>query len=183
MRLVFWAIAAATDYGTGLIRILVQAHPNRVTLLAGKIAALSIFTLLATTVTTLVVVVFARPLPPGRHAEHPRGRRKQPARLGRHIRASRALRRRRRHCVARGVPHPRHRLLAEPARSRAFGSVSARRSRARRRSHRRQQSMEPSGRKRSQLVANAMVRRGSTVRVRQRASAFSLLRHRFRFQT
>jgi hypothetical protein len=59
---VLWAIAAATDYGTGLIRILVQAHPNRVTLLAGKIAALSIFTLLATTVTTLVVVVFARPL-------------------------------------------------------------------------------------------------------------------------
>lgn len=62
MLLVFWAIAAATDYGTGLIRILVQAHSNRVTLLAGKIAALSIFTLLATTVTTLVVVVFARPL-------------------------------------------------------------------------------------------------------------------------
>lgn len=60
--LVLWAIAAATDYGTGLIRILVQAHPNRVTLLASKIAALSIFTLLATTVTTLVVVVFARPL-------------------------------------------------------------------------------------------------------------------------
>ena len=26
--LVLWAIAAATDYGTGLIRILVQAHPN-----------------------------------------------------------------------------------------------------------------------------------------------------------
>jgi hypothetical protein len=60
--LVLWAIAAASDYGTGLIRILVQAHPNRVTLLASKIAALSIFTLLATTVTTLVVVVFARPL-------------------------------------------------------------------------------------------------------------------------
>ena len=60
--LVLWAIAAATDYGTGLIRILVQAHPNRVTLLAGKIAALSVFTLLATAVTTLVVVVFARPL-------------------------------------------------------------------------------------------------------------------------
>ena len=56
-----WAIAAATDYGTGLIRILVQAHPNRVTLLASKIAALSIFTLLATTVTTFVAVVFAAP--------------------------------------------------------------------------------------------------------------------------
>jgi hypothetical protein len=184
--LVLWAIAAATDYGTGLIRILVQAHPNRVTLLASKIAALSIFTLLATTVTTLVVVVFARPLarlegieieawktdfashllegffnftiaglvwgligltlavltrssamaigigigfllvvegshhdrrarrrplPPGRHAQHPRRRRKRPTRLGRGTRARRALRRRRRHRLARGVPHPRHRLL------------------------------------------------------------------------
>jgi ABC-2 type transport system permease protein len=184
--LVLWAIAAATDYGTGLIRILVQAHPNRVTLLASKIAALSIFTLLATTATTLVVVVFARPLarlegieieawktdfashllegffnftiaglvwgligltlavltrssamaigigigfllvveglitivapdagplPPGRHAQHSRRRRKRPTRLGRGTRARRALRRRRRHRVARGVPHPRHRLL------------------------------------------------------------------------
>lgn len=60
--LVLWAIAAASDYSTGLIRILVQAHPNRITLLAGKIAALSVFTLLATTVTTLVVVLCAKPL-------------------------------------------------------------------------------------------------------------------------
>jgi ABC-2 type transport system permease protein len=59
--LALWAIAVATDYSTGLIRILAQAHPNRTRLL-GKIAALSVFTLLATTVTTLVVVVFARPL-------------------------------------------------------------------------------------------------------------------------
>ena len=60
--LALWAIAVATDYSTGLIRILVQAHPNRTRLLGGKIAALSVFTLLATTVTTLVVVLFARPL-------------------------------------------------------------------------------------------------------------------------
>jgi len=60
--LVLWAIAAANDYSTGLIRILVQAHPNRVTLLASKIAALSAFTLLATAATTLVVIVMARPL-------------------------------------------------------------------------------------------------------------------------
>ena len=60
--LALWAIAVATDYSTGLIRILAQAHPNRTRLLGGKIAALSVFTLLATTVTTLVVVVFARPL-------------------------------------------------------------------------------------------------------------------------
>jgi hypothetical protein len=60
--LALWAIAVATDYSTGLIRILAPAHPNRTRLLGGKIAALSVFTLLATTVTTLVVVVFARPL-------------------------------------------------------------------------------------------------------------------------
>jgi ABC-2 type transport system permease protein len=60
--LALWAIAVATDYSTGLIRILVQAHPNRTRLLGGKIAALSVFTLVATTVTTLVVVLFARPL-------------------------------------------------------------------------------------------------------------------------
>jgi ABC-type transport system involved in multi-copper enzyme maturation permease subunit len=57
-----WAIAVATDYSTGLIRILAQAHPNRTSLLGGKIAALSVFTLLATAVTTLTVVIFARPL-------------------------------------------------------------------------------------------------------------------------
>ena len=60
--LALWAIAVATDYSTGLIRILAQAHPNRTRLLGGKIAALGVFTLLATTVTTLVVVLFARPL-------------------------------------------------------------------------------------------------------------------------
>ena len=60
--LALWAIAVATDYSTELIRILAQAHPNRMRLLGGKIAALSVFTLFATTVTTLVVVVFARPL-------------------------------------------------------------------------------------------------------------------------
>src|SRR5262249_4170565 len=60
--LALWAIAVATDYSTGLIRILVQAQPARVQLLAGKILALSVFTLLAATVTALVVVVIARPL-------------------------------------------------------------------------------------------------------------------------
>jgi ABC-2 type transport system permease protein len=60
--LALWAIAAATHYSSGLIRILVQAHPNRLTLLAGKAAALTVFTLLATTVTTLTIIVLARPL-------------------------------------------------------------------------------------------------------------------------
>ena len=60
--LALWAIAVATDYSTGLIRILVQAQPNRVKLMAGKILALAVFTLLAATVTALVVVLLARPL-------------------------------------------------------------------------------------------------------------------------
>lgn len=61
--LALWAIAMATDYSTGLIRILVQANPRRMNLLAGKIAALGLFTLLAATATTIVVVaVVARPL-------------------------------------------------------------------------------------------------------------------------
>jgi hypothetical protein len=50
------------DYSTGLIRILVQAQPRRVKLMAGKILALAGFTLLAATVTALVAVLAARPL-------------------------------------------------------------------------------------------------------------------------
>lgn len=34
--LALWALAAATDYGSGLIRILVQAQPNRTNLLSGR---------------------------------------------------------------------------------------------------------------------------------------------------
>ena len=62
IMLAMWAIAMATDYSTGLIRILVQAQPNRIKLMAGKIVALAVFTLLAATVTTLVVILLARPL-------------------------------------------------------------------------------------------------------------------------
>ena len=39
--LALWAIAVATDYSTGLIRILVQAQPNRIKLMTGKILALT----------------------------------------------------------------------------------------------------------------------------------------------
>ena len=60
--LALWAIAMATDYSTGLIRILVQAQPNRIKLMVGKILALALFTLLAATVTALVVILLARPL-------------------------------------------------------------------------------------------------------------------------
>lgn len=56
------ALAVATDYSTGLIRILVQAQPKRTILLTGKILALAVFTLISTLVTTLVVVLVARPL-------------------------------------------------------------------------------------------------------------------------
>ncbi|MFW2380843.1 MAG: hypothetical protein ACN4GZ_03720, partial [Acidimicrobiales bacterium] len=57
-----WAIATASDYDTGLIRTLVQAQPSRIKLLAGKIAALSLYTVLATAVTVLTVMLVARPL-------------------------------------------------------------------------------------------------------------------------
>ena len=60
--LALWAIAVATDYSTGLIRILVQAQPNRIKLMTGKIVALTLFSLLAATVTALVVILLARPL-------------------------------------------------------------------------------------------------------------------------
>jgi hypothetical protein len=60
--LAIWAIAVSTDYSTGLIRILVQAYPKRVTLLTAKIVALAAYTLSAATVTTLTVVLLARPL-------------------------------------------------------------------------------------------------------------------------
>jgi hypothetical protein len=57
-----WAIAVASDYSTGLIRIVVQAYPRRVQLLTGKIVALAAFTLIATTIAYLVLVFCARPL-------------------------------------------------------------------------------------------------------------------------
>lgn len=57
-----WAIAAASDYDTGLIRVLVQAQPSRLKLLGSKIIALSLFTVLACAVTVLVTSAVARPL-------------------------------------------------------------------------------------------------------------------------
>jgi hypothetical protein len=60
--LALWAIAAATDYSTGLIRIVVQAYPKRVPLLAGKIAAVATFTVMAATIAYLVMIFCARPL-------------------------------------------------------------------------------------------------------------------------
>lgn len=60
--LALWAIAAASDYESGLIRVLVQAQPSRLKLLGGKIIALAGLTVVATVVTTLIIVLVARPL-------------------------------------------------------------------------------------------------------------------------
>lgn len=57
LTLSYWAIATATDFSTGLIRLLVQAEPRRLRLLAGKVAALTLWTLLATIVTTVAAVL------------------------------------------------------------------------------------------------------------------------------
>jgi ABC-2 type transport system permease protein len=57
VALVVWAIFAASDYATGLVRLLVQAQPRRLRLLGGKAVALTLFTCLATLITTVVVVV------------------------------------------------------------------------------------------------------------------------------
>ena len=53
VALSLWAIAVASDYQTGLIRLLVQAEPNRGKLLVGKIAALLALTLVGTLLATL----------------------------------------------------------------------------------------------------------------------------------
>ena len=59
VTLSFWAIAVATDYSTGLIRLLVAAMPKRWPLLVGKVAALALLTAVATTVATVVTVGIA----------------------------------------------------------------------------------------------------------------------------
>ncbi|WP_104102350.1 hypothetical protein [Cryobacterium sp. M96] len=67
ITLSFWAIATASDYSTGLIRLLAAAQPHRWRLLLGKIGALLIWTVLATTVA--VVVNLAAALPSAEAAE------------------------------------------------------------------------------------------------------------------
>jgi ABC-type transport system involved in multi-copper enzyme maturation permease subunit len=59
VTLSFWAIAVATDYSTGLIRLLVAAMPTRWPLLVGKVVALALLTAVATTVATVVTVGIA----------------------------------------------------------------------------------------------------------------------------
>ncbi|TFC39597.1 hypothetical protein [Cryobacterium sp. TMT2-42-4] len=61
ITLSFWAIAAASDYSTGLIRLLAAAQPHRWRLLLGKIGALLIWTALATTLAAAVNLAAALP--------------------------------------------------------------------------------------------------------------------------
>lgn len=59
VTLSLWAMAAAVDYSTGWIRVLVQAEPSRWRLFAGKLAALVGFTLVGTAAATLLSVAVA----------------------------------------------------------------------------------------------------------------------------
>lgn len=59
VTLSFWAISVATDYSTGLIRLLVAAMPKRWPLLVGKVVALALLTAVATTVAAIVTVGIA----------------------------------------------------------------------------------------------------------------------------
>jgi ABC-type transport system involved in multi-copper enzyme maturation permease subunit len=61
VTLSLWALATATDYSTGLIRLLVAAEPRRWRLLAGKVGALLIVTAAATTVAVVVNAIVAVP--------------------------------------------------------------------------------------------------------------------------
>jgi ABC-2 type transport system permease protein len=61
ITLSLWATLTATDYSSGLVRLLVSAQPHRWRLLAGKLVALAIVTAAATVVATIVNVVAAFP--------------------------------------------------------------------------------------------------------------------------
>lgn len=56
VTLSFWALATATDYGSGLVRLLVAAQPQRWKLLVGKVTALTAVTAVATVVAVVVNV-------------------------------------------------------------------------------------------------------------------------------
>lgn len=101
VTLSFWAIATATDYSSGLIRLLAAAQPRRWTLLAGKVLALMIVTAAA----TLALVV--NPDRVGR-----RGQRCAVIRFS--CRAGTGVRRRRPWCRHGGHHAPRHHRLTSP---------------------------------------------------------------------
>lgn len=57
-----WAVATASDFGTGWIRVMVQAEPRRWALLAGKLTALVVLTLGLTLLATVLSVAAAAPM-------------------------------------------------------------------------------------------------------------------------
>ena len=59
VTLSFWAISASSDYSTGLVRVLVAAHPQRWQLITGKWLALALFTAAATLVALFTSLVTA----------------------------------------------------------------------------------------------------------------------------
>jgi ABC-type transport system involved in multi-copper enzyme maturation permease subunit len=59
VTLAFWAISGASDYQTGLMRILASTQPRRWMLVVGKAIALALVTAVASIVATLVCVVVA----------------------------------------------------------------------------------------------------------------------------
>jgi ABC-2 type transport system permease protein len=61
ITLSFWALVTATDYSSGLIRLLVAAEPHRWRLLAGKVLALMLVTAIATLIAAIVNVMMAFP--------------------------------------------------------------------------------------------------------------------------
>ena len=67
VALAAWAIAVASDYGTGLIRLLVQAEPRRYRLLVGKLVALVLYTLVSTLAATLAAAGTAALIAPMFH--------------------------------------------------------------------------------------------------------------------
>lgn len=56
ITLSFWAVAAASDFSTGLLRLLVQAEPRRARLLLGKVGALAAWTAGAVALATVLSV-------------------------------------------------------------------------------------------------------------------------------
>ena len=61
VTLSFWALATASDYSSGLIRLLVAAEPRRWRLLAAKPVALALVTAAATTVAAIFNVLVVLP--------------------------------------------------------------------------------------------------------------------------
>jgi ABC-type transport system involved in multi-copper enzyme maturation permease subunit len=60
IALSFWAIATASDYSTGLVRLLAQAEPRRWRLIVGKVLALVLFTLAGTLAATVAAYLTAQ---------------------------------------------------------------------------------------------------------------------------